>query len=83
MVANEFVGLAEGVGEGIVREELVGAFVGLLKDNEAEVRTAAAGQIPGTLFSLLYMSAGLPPQALPNWWIVKYYSLEYSLAFET
>lgn len=47
MVANEFVSLAEAVGEGVVREELVGAFVGLLKDNEAEVRTAGAGQIPG------------------------------------
>lgn len=47
MVANEFVGLAEAVGEGIVREELVGAFVNLLKDNEAEVRTAGASQIPG------------------------------------
>ncbi len=47
MVANEFVGLAEAVGEGAAREELVGAFVGLLKDNEAEVRTAGAGQIPG------------------------------------
>ena len=47
MVANEFVGLAEAVGEPIVKEELVGAFVGLLKDNEAEVRTAGAGQIPG------------------------------------
>ena len=47
MVANEFVSLAEAVGEGIVREELVGAFVGMLKDNEAEVRTAGAGQIPG------------------------------------
>lgn len=49
MVANEFVALAEAVGEGIVREELVGAFTGLLKDNEAEVRTAGAGQIPGEL----------------------------------
>ena len=49
MVASEFVGLAEAVGDGVVREELVGAFVGLLKDNEAEVRTAAAGQIPGEL----------------------------------
>lgn len=48
MVANEFNGLAEAVGEGIVREELVGAFVSLLKDVEAEVRTAGAGQIPGT-----------------------------------
>jgi serine/threonine-protein phosphatase 2A regulatory subunit A len=47
MVANEFNGLAEAVGEGIVREELVGAFVSLLKDVEAEVRTAGAGQIPG------------------------------------
>lgn len=49
MIANEFVGLAEAVGEGSLREELVAAFVGLLKDNEAEVRTAAAGQIPGML----------------------------------
>lgn len=30
-----------------MREELVGHYVQLLKDNEAEVRTAAAGQIPG------------------------------------
>lgn len=47
MVANEFMALAEAVGQGIVRDELVGAFVSLLKDNEAEVRTAGAGQIPG------------------------------------
>lgn len=53
MVANEFVGLAEGVGETVIREELVGSFVGLLKDNEAEVRTAAAGQIPGEVVDLL------------------------------
>lgn len=52
MVANEFVALAEAVGEGIIREELVGAFAGLLKDNEAEVRTAGAGQIPGELKSV-------------------------------
>ncbi len=47
--------LAEAVGVEIVREELIGQFVQLLKDNEAEVRTAAAGQIPGTLplFELL------------------------------
>ena len=30
-----------------MREELIGHFVQLLKDNEAEVRTAAAGQVPG------------------------------------
>lgn len=39
--------LSEAAGEQIVREELVGAFTLLLKDQEAEVRTAAAGQIPG------------------------------------
>jgi serine/threonine-protein phosphatase 2A regulatory subunit A len=47
MVANEFVALSEAVGSEIVREELVSAFVALLKDVEAEVRTAGAGQIPG------------------------------------
>lgn len=41
--------LAEAVGVELVREELIGHFVSLLKDNEAEVRTAASGQIPGTL----------------------------------
>lgn len=30
-----------------MREELIGQYVQLLKDNEAEVRTAASGQIPG------------------------------------
>jgi hypothetical protein len=52
MVANEFVNLAESVGEAIVKEELVGAFVGLLKDQEAEVRTASASQVPGALLTL-------------------------------
>jgi serine/threonine-protein phosphatase 2A regulatory subunit A len=41
--------LASAVGEDIVREELVKAFTELLGDNEAEVRTAAAGQVPGKL----------------------------------
>ena len=53
MVANEFVNLAESVGEAIVKEELVGAFVGLLKDHEAEVMTASASQVPGKLFTLV------------------------------
>ena len=39
--------LSEAVGVELVREELVNHYVSLLKDNEAEVRTAAAGQIPG------------------------------------
>lgn len=41
--------LSEAVGVELVREELVNHYVQLLKDNEAEVRTAAAGQIPGTV----------------------------------
>lgn len=48
MVGDHFVKLAAAAGQDIVREELVLAFVALLKDSEAEVRTAAAGQIPGT-----------------------------------
>lgn len=47
MVADHFVKLASAVGEDVVRDDLVPAFVALLKDNEAEVRTAGAGQIPG------------------------------------
>jgi serine/threonine-protein phosphatase 2A regulatory subunit A len=39
--------LAKAVGQDITLEELVSAFVNLLKDNEAEVRTAAANQISG------------------------------------
>ena len=36
-----------------MREELIGQYVQLLKDNEAEVRTAASGQIPGDIRNLL------------------------------
>lgn len=50
MLADHFVELASAVGSDIVREELVKAFTELLGDNEAEVRTAAAGQVPGELF---------------------------------
>jgi hypothetical protein len=42
--------LADAVGVELVREELTAQYVQLLKDNEAEVRTAAAGQIPGIIF---------------------------------
>jgi serine/threonine-protein phosphatase 2A regulatory subunit A len=35
------------VDDEVVARDLVPAFVKLLKDNEAEVRTAIAGQIPG------------------------------------
>ncbi|EAU93116.2 Ser/Thr protein phosphatase 2A regulatory subunit A [Coprinopsis cinerea okayama7 len=43
--------LASAVGAEVTREELVALYVNLLKDNEAEVRTAAATQIPGSGFS--------------------------------
>src|SRR5690242_15360408 len=39
--------LANAVDDEVVSRDLVPAFVKLLKDNEAEVRTAIAGQIPG------------------------------------
>jgi serine/threonine-protein phosphatase 2A regulatory subunit A len=41
------VQIAKAVDEEVVARDLVPAFVKLLKDNEAEVRTAIAGQIPG------------------------------------
>jgi hypothetical protein len=44
--------LSEAVGVELVREELVNHYVQLLKDNEAEVRTAAAGQIPGIVITI-------------------------------
>ena len=39
--------IAKAVDEEVVTRDLVPAFVKLLKDTEAEVRTAIAGQIPG------------------------------------
>jgi serine/threonine-protein phosphatase 2A regulatory subunit A len=55
--------LAEAVGVELVREELIGQYVQLLKDNEAEVRTAAAGQIPGEFLSVSTITPSLltPP----------------------
>lgn len=41
------VQIAKAVDEEVVARDLVPSFVKLLKDNEAEVRTAIAGQIPG------------------------------------
>jgi len=46
MVANCFVAIANGMGAEVTRT-LVSVFVNLLKDSEAEVRTAAAGRISG------------------------------------
>lgn len=39
--------ISKAVDEEVVSRDLVPSFVKLLKDNEAEVRTAIAGQIPG------------------------------------
>lgn len=41
--------IARAVDEETVTRDLVPAFVKLLKDTEAEVRTAIAGQIPGQI----------------------------------
>jgi serine/threonine-protein phosphatase 2A regulatory subunit A len=60
MVGDHFVKLAKAAGQDIVREELVTAYVALLKDNEAEVRTAAAGQIPGEFSQFLVVALGQP-----------------------
>ena len=48
-VLTDVLKLAKAVGDEVVRRDLVPAFVKLLKDTEAEVRTAIAGQIPGML----------------------------------
>lgn len=48
MVADRFEKIAKAVDEEVVGRDLVPAFVKLLKDTEAEVRSAIAGQIPGT-----------------------------------
>lgn len=44
------VQIAKAVDEETVTRDLVPAFVKLLKDTEAEVRTAIAGQIPGNVY---------------------------------
>lgn len=46
-VAERFEKIAKAVDEEVVERDLVPAFVKFLKDNEAEVRSASAGQIPG------------------------------------
>lgn len=53
MVADRFEKVAKAVDEEVVSRDLVPAFVKLLKDNEAEVRSAIAGQIPGEQFQIM------------------------------
>lgn len=47
MVADRFERIAKAVDDEVVQRDLVPAFAKLLKDTEAEVRSAVAGQIPG------------------------------------
>ena len=51
MVADRFEKIAKAVDEEVVNRDLVPAFVKFLKDTEAEVRSAIAGQIPGMYLS--------------------------------
>jgi hypothetical protein len=44
---TNIIQIAKAVDDEVVTRDLVPAFVKLLKDSEAEVRTAIAGQIPG------------------------------------
>ncbi len=46
-IFTKFLQIAKAVDDEVVTRDLVPAFVKLLKDSEAEVRTAIAGQIPG------------------------------------
>jgi len=48
--------IAKAVDDEVVTRDLVPAFVKLLKDTEAEVRTAIAGQIPGKEFYVIRRS---------------------------
>ena len=43
--------IAKAVDEEVISRDLVPAFIKLLKDTEAEVRSAIAGQIPGKLMT--------------------------------
>jgi serine/threonine-protein phosphatase 2A regulatory subunit A len=51
--------IAKAVDEEVVNRDLVPAFVKLLKDTEAEVRSAIAGQIPGKHVATKYYKARL------------------------
>lgn len=50
MVADKFSEIQQAVGPEISKNELVPAFTSLLKDLEAEVRTAAASKLKGKTF---------------------------------
>ena len=64
MAADHFVQLASAVDENVIKEDLVPAFINLMRDAEAEVRTAAAGQIPGLAKLLDHLSSQREPKSL-------------------
>jgi serine/threonine-protein phosphatase 2A regulatory subunit A len=47
-VADNWVSLSNAIGGQQAGEELIASFIRLIKDNEAEVRSAIAKQIPGS-----------------------------------
>lgn len=53
VVANTFEKIAKAVDDEVIPRDLVPAFVKLIKDNESEVKTGAAGQIPGIYTSTI------------------------------
>jgi serine/threonine-protein phosphatase 2A regulatory subunit A len=58
MVADRFEKIAKAVDEEVVARDLVPAFVKLLKDTEAEVRSAVAGQVPGEMCAVCTQEGG-------------------------
>jgi serine/threonine-protein phosphatase 2A regulatory subunit A len=54
MAADRFEKIAKAVDDEVIARDLVPNFVALLKDGEAEVRSAIAGQIPGMSYSALF-----------------------------
>jgi serine/threonine-protein phosphatase 2A regulatory subunit A len=60
-VADLWVSLARAIGGDHAGEELVSAFVRLVKDNEAEVRSAIAKQIPGWTPNVFKANARILP----------------------
>jgi hypothetical protein len=55
---NTCLQIAKAVDEEVVSRDLVPSFVKLLKDTEAEVRSAIAGQIPGMLLIYIFRNTG-------------------------
>lgn len=69
-IVTDIEQIAKAVDDEVVSRDLVPAFVKLLKDSEAEVRTAIAGQIPGMLFSIsIFDLILIHSQASASWLI--------------